>query len=134
MKMRRVTSLVTIAVVLCVVIAWPFESKAVRYRTLKDQLVSDVESSPSYMLSSNFRHDSHPNYAQIVALGKPVVPLLIADIRINGNRGESCLLADILPHVDVFQLYNVQSSDVDARLYGELWLRWWDSYGQFQSW
>ena len=49
------------------------------------RLASDWHDAVSHQSSSSKR-DNHPAYKEIIALGQPVVPLLLRDLETNGRH------------------------------------------------
>jgi hypothetical protein len=99
-------------------------------------MVRDVENDPRFELSSSTDYSHHPNFQRIIALGRPIVPTLIAEMKAGENRRYHAHVLDlILADVDLGTLYaqpHYFRNTVD--LHHDLWLRWWDETGHKQSW
>ena len=104
------------------------------YRALAAEMIRDVEKDPRYYVSSNNMYPAHRNFAKIVRLGRPVVPLLIAEMKDGNNRYQSLILDQILPDVDLGKLYGESDYKWHPDIHLKYWLRWWDEVGTAQRW
>ena len=110
------------------------EPAEIVYHLLADEMVTDTENDPVFFFWSGNLYAKHKNYSKIIGLGRPVVPILILELRGGDNTYQTDMLDKILPSIDLGNLYNQPDYKNDSHLHRDLWFRWWDEFGSEQRW
>jgi len=105
-----------------------------RYDEYVVKLSDDYDPTSSAVLSSTISAHNGPNYVALRNLGTGIVPYLIEDLRNNNGYYPLTLLEELLPDVDLDKVCANSGWRVDASIWRECWLRWWDVEGSQRNW
>lgn len=116
-------------------IYWFFSTQH-RYDVLMTKMQADLDSDMRHRVSSNDRYVYENRYfKEICALGRPVVPLAISDLKEEKReRYSAALLRTLLPEINT----KLAKKDPDFSIYSDrerdMWLIWWREEGSKQEW
>ncbi len=115
------------------------EKLQAQYQRLVKEMIKDMESDPRFLYHSFSPFSYHPNFRLIVALGRPIVPMVIDELRATDKVGWDALylfdlLKALLPEEKLGQIYGNRNYRDDSKIHRQYWLRWWDDYGSKQDW
>ncbi|QEL16614.1 hypothetical protein PX52LOC_03574 [Limnoglobus roseus] len=107
--------------------------RARAYERNMTDLINEVHGEKSYL--SSRRYHTNSNFARIVGLGRPVVPLVVRDLSTRERQGCAIdLLHAILPEVNLGALYDFPTFRYERSVHAALWARWWNEFGKRASW
>lgn len=115
------------------------EGVQAQYQRLVKEMINDLETDPRFLYHSFSPFPQHSNFRRIVALGRPVVPIVVDELRTTDKLGWDIsylldLLQALLPEENLGEIYGNKNYRVNSTIERQYWLRWWDDCGSKQDW